>query len=55
MTEQTLFETLSEIESVCTTCKHFIELEGSSFCELLGAFLSNQTLDIPCDFKENIE
>ncbi len=55
MTEQTMLETLAETESVCTTCKHFIELEESFFCMLLEAFLSDQTLAIPCEFKENIE
>jgi hypothetical protein len=52
MTEQTMLETLPETESVCTTCIHFIELEDSFFCELLGAFLSEKTLDIPCELKE---
>jgi hypothetical protein len=55
MTEQTVLEVLPETESVCTSCKHFTELEGGFFCKLLGAFLSDQTLYIPCDFKENIE
>jgi hypothetical protein len=55
MTEQIVLETLPEKGSVCKTCEHFIELEESLFCELLGAFLSEKILDIPCEFKENTE
>jgi hypothetical protein len=55
MTELTVLEILPKKENVCTTCVHFIELEESYFCELLGAFLSEKILDIPCEFKEHTE
>lgn len=55
MTEQPVVESIQETESVCTTCIHFIELEGGFFCKLLGAFVSEKTLVIPCDFKETVQ
>jgi len=55
MNKQAVLEILPETESVCTTCVHFIEMEKSFFCRLLGAFLSEKTLEIPCEFKEKIE
>jgi hypothetical protein len=55
MTEKTLFESLLEIAPVCGTCKYFTELEGGFYCTFLEAFLSEQILDVPCEFKENIE
>jgi hypothetical protein len=42
-------------ELVCTKCKHFIQLEDSYYCSLLAAYLSEQTLSIPCDFQENTQ
>jgi hypothetical protein len=55
MTEQAVLETLPEKESVCTSCIHFSKIEDSFFCKLLAAFLSEETFDIPCEFKESIE
>ena len=55
MTEQIVLRQSSEIESVCTTCEYFIELEGGFFCSFFAAFLSAESLCIPCDFIENIE
>jgi hypothetical protein len=45
----------SEAETVCTTCRYFTELEGGFFCSFFAAFLSAESLFIPCDFLEKIE
>jgi hypothetical protein len=50
-----MLSTPTETENVCTTCKHFTELEGVFFCRFFDAFLSPQTFCIPCDFQEKIE
>jgi hypothetical protein len=56
MTEQiVLSPSSSEAETVCTTCKHFIELEEGFFCSFFAAFLSTESLCIPCDFIEKTE
>ena len=52
MTSQTVLAKFSEGEGVCKRCKHFNKLEGSFYCKFLGAFLAEQTLYLPCDFKE---
>jgi hypothetical protein len=55
MTEQAVLKTLPEKEKVCISCIHFTKMEDSFFCKLLAAFLSEETFEIPCDFKDNIE
>jgi hypothetical protein len=55
MTQQIVAKESTETEMVCTSCKHFIEMEGVFFCRYFDAFLSMETLCIPCDFQENIE
>jgi hypothetical protein len=52
MTNQTVLGKFSGTDSVCKTCKHLEKIEGRFFCNFLGAFLSEQTLYIPCDMKE---
>ena len=39
-------------KSVCETCKYFTEQEDSFYCKFFEAFLAEETLCIPCDFKE---
>ena len=53
MTQQILVKEFTE--TICTSCKHFMDLEGVLFCRYFDAFLSMETLSIPCDFQENIE
>ena len=55
MTQQIITNESTETEIVCTNCKHFTEFEGLFFCRYFDAFLSMETLCIPCDFQENIE
>lgn len=55
MTQKIVFETPTEIVIVCATCKHFSEDEGLFFCSFFSAFLSAETLCIPCDFEEKNE
>jgi hypothetical protein len=55
MTEQMLTKETTETIMICTSCKHFMELDGVFFCKYFDAYLSMETLCIPCDFKENIE
>ena len=52
MTNQTVLGKFSGKESVCKTCKHIDKVEGRFYCKLLGAFLAEQTLYLPCDLKE---
>jgi hypothetical protein len=52
MTSQTVLAKFSGTESVCKKCKHLDKLEGCFYCKLLGAFLAEQTLYLPCDLKE---
>jgi len=54
MTNQTVLGKYSGTESVCKTCKHINKIEERFYCNLLGAFLAEQTLYIPCDFKEKV-
>jgi hypothetical protein len=54
MTGQTVLAKFSGTESVCKTCKHLDKLEGRFYCKLLGAFLAEQTLYLPCDLKETV-
>jgi hypothetical protein len=54
MTSQTVLAKFSGTESVCKKCKHLTKLEGRFYCNFLGAFLAEQTLYLPCDFKETI-
>ena len=55
MTQQIVLETPTEVVNVCTTCKHFSEVEGLFFCSYFSALLSAETLCIPCDFEEKNE
>jgi len=55
MSSQTVLAKFSGAESVCKTCKHLTKLEGQHFCDLLGAFLAEATLYIPCDLREPIQ
>ena len=55
MTEQTVLSQAAETECVCTTCKHFSELEGGFYCSFFAAFLSEESLYVPCDFVEKVE
>ena len=52
MTNQTVLGKYSETGSVCKICKHINKVDGRSYCNLLGAFLAEQTLYLPCDLKE---
>ena len=52
MSSQTVLGRFSRTEPVCKSCKHLAKLEGRFYCKLLGAFLADQTLYIPCDLKE---
>jgi hypothetical protein len=45
----------SEVELICTSCRYFMESEGLFFCNFYDAFLSPETLSIPCEFQENNE
>jgi hypothetical protein len=54
MSQKIGFSTPTETETVCTTCKHFMEFEGVLFCRFFDAFLSPETFCIPCDFQEKI-
>ena len=54
MTTQITLEKDLETEYVCINCIYFTKNEESSFCSFFDAFLSEETLCIPCDFKENI-
>ena len=53
MTQQTIIK--ESTETICTSCKHFIEFEGIFFCRYFDAFLSMETFCIPCEFQENIK
>jgi hypothetical protein len=55
MTNQTVLAKYSGTESVCKTCKHLDKVEGRFYCKYLGAFLAEQTLYLPCDFREPVE
>jgi hypothetical protein len=54
MTHQTILENAAfiETETICTSCKHFIESEGMFYCKFYEAFFASETLYIPCDFQE---
>lgn len=39
-------------ETVCCTCKHFIESEGLLYCKFFDAFFNAEILCVPCEFKE---
>ena len=54
MTNQTVLGKFSGSESVCKNCKYISKKDGRFYCELLGAFLAEQTLFLPCDMKEKI-
>jgi hypothetical protein len=54
MTSQTVLGRFGT-ESVCKTCNHLDKIEGRFYCKLLGAFLAEQTLYLPCDLKEPID
>ena len=55
MTQQIVLRTPTETENICTTCKHVMEFEGFFFCRFFDAFLSAETLCIPCEFQEESE
>lgn len=44
-----LFEVSGE---VCKVCKCFSKVENRFYCHFFTAFLSEETLDEPCDFLE---
>jgi hypothetical protein len=54
MSQQTILKKLNEpeVEMVCPSCKYFMESEGLFFCSFYDAFLSTETLCIPCEFQE---
>jgi len=52
MSSQTVLGRFSGTESVCKSCKHLAKLDGRFYCKLLGAFLAEPTLYLPCDLKE---
>ena len=54
MTSQTVLAKFFGAESVCKTCKHLDKLEERFYCKLLGAFLAEQILYLPCDLKETV-
>ncbi|MBN2260473.1 MAG: hypothetical protein JW702_08000 [Clostridiales bacterium] len=43
---------LFDLDEVCRLCSHFKKVEGRFYCEYFQAFLSEETLKFPCDFKE---
>lgn len=55
MTQQVMLEKLAKTETVCTSCKHFIESEGMFYCKFYQAFFTAETLSIPCDFQEKLD
>ena len=55
MTNQTVLGKFIATESICKTCKYITKIEGSYYCNLLGAFLAEQTLYLPCDLKEKVQ
>ena len=55
MTQQIVNRSYPETENVCTKCKHFVEFDESFFCRYFDAFLSAESLTIPCDFQEEHE
>jgi len=54
MTNQTVLGKYLGTESVCKKCKYIDKVEGRFYCNLLSAFLAEQTLYLPCDLKEVI-
>jgi len=52
MAKQTALAKFFRTESVCESCKHLTKLEGCFYCKFLGALLADQTLYLPCDFRE---
>lgn len=42
----------AEVETVCTSCKYFMESEDLFFCSFYDAYLSAETLCLPCEFQE---
>lgn len=57
MSQHAILKKPSEIEvaMVCTSCRYFMESEGLFFCSFYDAFLSAETLSIPCEFQEKNE
>jgi hypothetical protein len=55
MTQQIVTTPIPETENICANCKHFEEFEDSFFCRYFDAFLSAESLIIPCDFQEKNE
>jgi hypothetical protein len=55
MTQQSVTRPFLETENICTKCKHFVESEESFYCRYFDAFLSAESLTIPCDFQEKPE
>jgi hypothetical protein len=39
-------------KSVCENCKYFNEQDEFFYCKFFEAFLAEETLCLPCDFKE---
>ncbi len=52
MTQHVIVTKPAQTETVCCTCKHFIESEGIFYCKFYNAFFNAETLSVPCEFKE---
>ena len=52
MSQKMIFGKPVEAETVCTACKYFMESDGLFFCGFFDAFISEETLCIPCEFQE---
>ncbi len=53
MKSQTMLVQISVTEGVCETCRYFSELDEAFYCKFFEAFLAEETLCLPCDFKED--
>lgn len=52
MTQHVMLTKPAHPETVCYTCKYFIESESMLYCKFYDAFFNAETLCIPCEFKE---
>jgi len=55
MSQQIVVRQPIETKTVCTTCKYFKETEEHYFCKFYDAFIAEETLCIPCEFKDENE
>lgn len=53
MNNQITLIDLPTTESICETCIHFTELDDAFYCKFFEALLAEETLSLPCEFKEN--